>query len=307
MNKKISIIIPVYNAGKTIEKCVESILHNDYSDCEIILINDGSTDDSWKILEGYGKKYPDRMKIFNQENQGVAKTRNFGISLATAEYVMFIDCDDWIENDYLEKFVTEIETKNLDMVIGGYRRVTEKKVLYEMRLKRTEWSKYMTMAPWAKIYRRAFLADNEIEFLDNNIGEDVYFNLQAINLTEKIFIIDYAGYNWFFNEKSISNTSQKNLQSSLNVMYLLNSSYDKLKAAQVIHKPEVEFYFTRYAIWYLLFAGMGSKYANLYAEFETVFGWLQSRFPMFGKNRNISLFRPKGEAMKNKLAVYFFL
>jgi len=129
MNKKISIIIPVYNAGKTIEKCVESILHNDYSDCEIILINDGSTDDSWKILEGYGKKYPDRMKIFNQENQGVAKTRNFGISLATAEYVMFIDCDDWIENDYLEKFVTEIETKNLDMVIGGYRRVTEKKVL----------------------------------------------------------------------------------------------------------------------------------------------------------------------------------
>lgn len=307
MNKKISIIIPIYNAGETIDKCVESILRNDYADCEIILINDGSTDDSWKILEGYGEKYPDRMRIFNQENQGVAKTRNFGISLATAEYVIFIDCDDWIENDYLEKFVTEIETKNLDMVIGGYRRVTEKKVLYEMRLKRTEWSKYMTMAPWAKIYRKAFLADNEIEFLDNNIGEDVYFNLQAISLTEKISIIDYAGYNWFYNEQSVSNSKQKSIKSKLNVLFLLDACYDKLKEIGVVDREEIEFYFTRYIVWYLLFAGQKSSYEEINSELIRTFRWLSEKFPKFQKNKNISLFNPKGEILKNRLAVYVFI
>jgi len=220
---------------------------------------------------------------------------------------MFIDCDDWIDSDYLQKFVAEIETKNLDMAIGGYRRTTNEKILYEMRLQNTEWSKYMTMAPWAKIYRRTFLMENKIEFLDNNIGEDVYFNLQAINLTDKISIIDYCGYNWFYNKQSVSNTKQKTMQNSLSVMHLLNSCYAKLKEFGAISKPEVEFYFTRYIIWYLLFAGRKSGYAQIYAEFTKTFEWLTKNFPLFLRNKNIGLVYPRGETIKNRLAVYLFI
>lgn len=303
----LSILIPVFNAEKTIKKCINSIFHNGFSDYEIILINDGSSDNSWKILETYTKKYPDKIRIFDQENQGVARTRNAGINYADAKYIMFVDCDDWIDSDYLQKFVEEIESRNLDIVIGGYHRTTNDKVLYEMRLKNTSWSRYMIMAPWSRIYRRDFLLENKIDFLNNSIGEDMYFNLQAINLTDKISIIDYCGYNWFCNAKSISNTKQKTLQNPPDVMYLLNSCFDKLKEIGALNKPEVEFYFTRYIIWYLLFSGKNSKYSQLCAEFSKAFKWLNEKFPLFYKNKNISLINPKGETMKNKFAVFLFI
>jgi len=153
------------------------------------------------------------------------------------------------------KEVEEIEKNKFDVVIGGYRRTDGRKTLYEMRLLPVEWSKYMIMAPWAKIYRLKFLTENDLEFLDNNIGEDVYFNLQAINLTDKISIIDYCGYNWFYNEKSVSNTSQKTLDSGMDVMHLLDESYKKLKEIGAVEKKEVEFYFIRYIVWYVLFIG----------------------------------------------------
>lgn len=303
----VSIIIPVYNAEKTLGKCLDSILRGSYSDFSIIAINDGSSDNSWRILEEYKEKFPEKMEIFNQENQGVARTRNAGIMRSNSKYVMFVDCDDWIDPDYIERFVKEAEEKGLDMAIGGYRRTTEEKILFEMKLAPVEWSKYMTMAPWAKIYRKDFLTVNNIEFLDNNIGEDVFFNLQAVNLTEKISIIDYVGYNWFYNERSVSNTVQKSLEKRMDVMYLLDECYGKLEKIGATNKEEVEFYFTRYIIWYLLFAGRRSGYAELRAESEAMFAWIKGKFPEFLANKNISLFRPAGETLKNRLAVYVFL
>jgi len=303
----VSIIIPVYNAEKTLFKCIESILINTYGDYEIILINDGSSDNSMEIMEAYEGKYPEKIKIFSQENQGVAKTRNRGIGYARAKYIMFIDCDDSIENDYIEKFVAEIEKKNLDVVIGGYKRTTSQRVLYEMKLENTPWSRYMTMAPWSKIYKKEFLIENKIEFLDNNIGEDVYFNLQVINLTNKISILDYVGYHWFYNEQSVSNTSQKTLEKKINVMFLLDSCYEKLKERGAIDKEEVEFYFTRYIVWYLLFAGRNSTPLQMVSEFRRTFDWLKQNFPKFLQNKNISLFSPKGETLKNRVAVYIFM
>lgn len=307
MDKKVSIIIPVYNAEKTIAKCIESILSNSFSDYEIILINDGSSDGSLKILEAYASKYPDKIKTYSQENQGVAITRNKGLEYAVSEYVIFIDNDDYVDKDYISRFVEEIEKKNLDIVIGGYRRTDREKTLYEMRLKPFEWSKYMIMAPWAKIYRREFLTTNGLEFLDNNIGEDVYFNLQTINLTKKISIIDYCGYNWFYNKESVSNTSQKTIESGLNVGRLLDESYKKIKEIDVTKKEEVEFYFIRYIVWYLLFVGKNSDSRKMQVECVNVFGWLKEKFPNFQKNGNISLLRPKGETLMNRIIVWVFM
>lgn len=307
MQKKVSVIIPVFNAQATIGRCIDSIFANGYDNFEIIAINDGSSDGSIEILEQYAEKYPGKIRVYNQENMGVAKTRNAGIGHATGEYVMFIDNDDYIDNDYIVTFVKEINEGGLDVVIGGYRRTDGAKTLFEMRLENFEWSKYMVMAPWAKIYRKGFLIANKLEFLDNNIGEDVYFNLQAINLTDKIAIIDYCGYNWFHNMQSVSNAKQKKMANRLDVMKLLNASYERLKEIGTETKKENEFYFTRYIIWYLLFAGRQSAYKELLAEFEKTFAWLRKNYPYFDKNKNISPFRPDGETLRNRIAVYAFV
>ncbi|MEI7621704.1 MAG: glycosyltransferase, partial [Candidatus Moraniibacteriota bacterium] len=283
------------------------ILDSSYQNFEIIVINDGSLDGTGQLLEVYQKKYPEKIKVYAQENQGVAKTRNSGLGYAQGEFVMFVDNDDWVDRDYLETFVCEIEAKKLDVVIGGYRRTTSEQILFEFKLTQTPWSKYMIMAPWAKLYRRAFLVKNNIEFLDNNIGEDVYFNLQVINLTEKLSIIDYCGYNWFFNAQSVSNTKQKAMKNKLNVQHLLDASYAKLKEIGAIDKKEVEFFFIRYLVWYLLFAGRSSSYAEISSEFSKFFGWLKVKFPAFLENENISLLKPKGETLKNRIIVFIFV
>ncbi len=307
MNNIVSIIVPVYNAQEYIERCLDSILANDFTDFEIIAINDGSSDRSLSILNEYAKKYPEKIRVYDQVNQGVAKTRNAGITHATGKYVMFVDNDDYIEKDYLEKFVDEIDKNALEMVIGGYRRTTGKDCLFEMRLSDSEWSKYMIMAPWSKIYSREFLLKKEIKFLDNNIGEDVYFNLQAINLTDRISIMDYCGYNWFYNEQSVSNSKQKNIKNKMNVMFLLESSYAQLKKMGVTDKKVVEFYFIRYIIWYLLFIGRKSDYKEIYSEYFVLFKWLGDKFGDYRKNEYVGLNLPHGETLKNKIIVYVFI
>lgn len=303
----ISIIIPVYNAQNSISRCLNSILNNSFNDVEIIAINDGSSDDSWKILQEYEKNNSGKIRIFNQENQGVAITRNRGIGYAEGEFIMFIDNDDYVDKDYIASFVSKIEDFGSDIVIGGYRRTDGKKTLFEIKLQNVSWSKYMIMAPWAKIYRRKFLLEKKLEFLNNNIGEDVYFNLQVINLTNKIKIINYCGYNWFFNKKSVSNSSQREMKNELNIIFLLDSCWNKLKKIGVSDKEDVEFYFLRYVIWYLLFSGKKSSYFELCREFKKTFKWLKEKYPNFEKNKNVSLFFPVGEAFKNRIVVYFFM
>ena len=227
--KKVTLIIPVYNSEKYIGKCLDSILNQTYTNFEILVVNDGSKDNSQKVIEEYQNKYPDKIIAINQENKGVSKTRNESIKKASGDYIMFIDNDDFLDSDYIETFITEAEKGDYDVVLGGYRRPNENgKIIKEMKLEETEWSKFMIMAPWAKIYKKQYLIDNDIEFLSVNLGEDIYFNLKAMLISDKIKIIPYIGYNWFFNTSSVSNTTQKNI-TQLKVYELLNSFYDMVK------------------------------------------------------------------------------
>ena len=100
----ISIIVPVYNSEKYIDRCLDSILNQTYKDLEIVLVNDGSNDQSLKILENYALR-DTRIKVVNQENKGVAAARNTGLDNATGDYILYVDSDDWIENNMVERMV----------------------------------------------------------------------------------------------------------------------------------------------------------------------------------------------------------
>ena len=307
--EKVTLIIPVYNSEKYIGRCLDSILAQTYSNYEIIVINDGSKDKSQEIIDEYKQKYPEKIISISQKNKGVAITRNESIYRANSKYIMFIDNDDFIDKDYIETYMKIVEQGDYDAVIGGYRRPNEKgKIVRTLGLKESEWSKFMIMTPWAKVYKKQYLIDNDIKFLNNNIGEDIYFNLKAMLLSKKIKITEYIGYNWFFNTKSVSNTTQKNIK-NLQVYELLNSCYDMLQKENLIEENYeiLKTHFTRYIIWLLSFSTKKLSYKVISEEYDKLFNWLESKFPDYKKNNMISYTKPYGEVFSVRFLVKSFM
>ena len=180
MQKKASIIIPVYNSEKYLENCINSVLDQTEQDYELILINDGSKDSSKKIMTDYKNKYPDKIRIFNQENRGIGETRNRGIKEAEGKYIFFIDNDDTIKKDYLETYLNEAEKNDCNIVLGGYETVDENgKIIGKTIPQNVPWSFLRIIMPWAKIYKKDFLIKNNLNFLDTKLGEDVSLNIPA--------------------------------------------------------------------------------------------------------------------------------
>lgn len=307
-NKVVSIIIPIYNAEKYLNRCIDSIVKQSYANVEIIALNDGSTDNSLPILLEYEKNYPKIIRVINQKNMGVSKTRNKGIKLASGEYIMFMDNDDYIDPDYIEKFVSEIDKSNLDVVIGGYRRPDQNgKIIEEIQLKDVEYSKYKIVAAWAKIYRREYIIDNQIEFLNSNIGEDVHFTIQAVSMTSKIKIIPYVGYNWFYNEDSVSNTAHKNMNNNLQFGLLLEKTYNSITEKVASKNDYLEYYFVKLITWFFLYASKGADFSNIKKSVDKYFDWLKLKYPRFYKNKYIGIFSPKGEILLYRVCVFFFV
>ena len=307
--KKVTVVIPVYNSEKYIARCIDSVINQTYQDFEIQIINDGSKDKSQEIIDSYTKKYPDKIISIEQENKGVAKSRNEAIKRSKSKYIMFLDNDDYLDRDYIEKYVNEIEKEELDVVIGGYKRPDENgNIVKTLKLQDKEWCKFMIMTPWAKIFKRQYLIDNDINFLVNNIGEDNYFNFKAMLLTDKIKILDYIGYNWFFNNSSVSNTRQKNIK-QIDIYKFLNSSYNMLESEKLLdkHYKIIETVFTQYIIWIISYSTKGLTYKELGEEYDKIFNWLEERFPKYKRNDMISYTKPLGETFRSRFLMETFM
>ena len=296
----ISVIIPVYNAQDGIKRCVDSLLNQSFKNFEIILLNDGSKDNSLNILKEYELKYS-FVRVIDKQNEGVAVTRNKGILLAEGEYTMFMDNDDFVDSDYIETFYQAIHEKNLDLVIGGYKRVNQdNQIIFSQDIHQSEWSKYIIMAPWAKIYRTEFLKTNNLEFFDYGIGEDIIFNLAAYKTTDKIGLLDYKGYNWYYNNQSISNTSQRGFSPEIDILVLFSKILELGKPSEL-----VVYYLKRYYVWYLLFSGKSSSDQEFIHQYIRIKEWLK-------ENKLISTISPlskkvQGERFQTKISLIVFL
>ena len=316
---KISVIIPMYNPGKEIVRCFKSLENQTFTDYELILIDDGSKDSAYKAVEKYidTSTLKSKTRLLRQENAGVAVTRNRGIDMAEGDYLAFIDQDDFVSKDYLEnlyKAATEVngadeEDSPIDIVVSGYERVcSDGRIILKRDIKDAPWTKYTMITPWAHLYRREFIVDNNIRFLDTKIGEDVYFNLPAYTYTDKIVILKDRGYKWFYNEKSVSNVSHKTLDSKLDVLFLLDSVYDKLAQVDANDSEEMQYYYMRFVCWFMLYATRGSKKENIVDAYEKVFGWLRSKYPNYRKSRYRGFRMPNGEEISfHKYVAAFYL
>lgn len=209
---KVSIIIPVYNAGKYLEYCIDSLLKQTLYDCEFIFVNDGSTDDSLQVLEKY-RKQDSRIVIINQHNQGISCARNTGLISAKGDYIGFSDNDDYMEPDMLEQLYSKAIQYDTDIVVSSTilgrdgKRIFCKPVFPVNEVYNTEFireniipnllEKEDLFGVWNKIYSRSLIVKHQIHFPPNReIEEDQMFNLMAFNKADSAIFIDYNGYNF---------------------------------------------------------------------------------------------------------------
>lgn len=214
MNKLISIIMPVYNAEKYLNRSIESIMNQTYNNIEIILVNDGSTDNSLSICSNY-QKIDSRIKLINQENQGVSFARNKGIDESTGDYIMFIDSDDYIEKNMIEDMVAKITKDDIDLVISGIKMnyirkgqvVGEEK--YQLKDKMYSIEEMLNdilididliciCGPCCKLYKTEILKNSKIKFTNEfTMGEDTWYNLDYIDAcTGKVVTMSNIYYNY---------------------------------------------------------------------------------------------------------------
>lgn len=217
VNPKISIIIPIYNAEKYLERCLDSIINQTLKEIEIICINDGSTDNSLLILEKYAQK-DKRIIIENQNNEGVSSARNKGLKLAKGEYVGYVDADDEITKDFYELLYTNAKKHNAEISCGEIRRPDSKRkkhirnlvYLRKQTATKTEEKYKLARIPercfvWNKIYKREPLLKSKIEFPVGVTYEDILWSHQVLHQLRKLVVIPKAIYNFYWNLDVIRN------------------------------------------------------------------------------------------------------
>ncbi len=302
---KISIVIPVYNGEQYIARCFDSVLNQTLKEVKIIAINDGSSDNSLKILRSYEERYPKSIEVHTQKNVGVAGTRNKGIELAKTKYLMFMDQDDFIDPDYCLTFYTAAQEGDYDIVLGGFKRPgTGSRIINNfVRLKDGPYAKYVCTTLYAKIHKTGFVKKHKIAVFPTKYGEDIVFILHEYAKTNNIKVIDYVGYNWFYNQESVSNTSQKKILSILPPLLVL---LQKQKLYDVSKSSEHEYFILQTVVFYFLWTGKLAKRDDFMQAYGEVFNWLKENYPRFQRNKYI-LFGPKGAPKLNRVSIGVFM
>ena len=278
---QVSVLIPVYNAGEHLGRCLDSLAAQTFHDFEAIALDDGSTDDSLARLRAFAADHP-FLRVETQPNAGVPTTRNRLIKMAKGEFVMFMDNDDAIAPDYIGRYVAEARRTGADVVCGGYRRVTvDGRTMFAVNATNAEWSPYLVVTPWAKIYKKRFLTENDISFFNYGLGEDMPFCLRAYKLANPMAVFNYSGYKWVYNGESISSTVQKTFNADRDPVRLLDECFAKSGADGLSR-----YFYIRYAVWYSIYAGRGAMPKEFLLQVDRLFAWLSehgipARYPLF--------------------------
>ena len=226
--EKVSVIVPVYNGEKSIERCAGSILNQDYPELELILVDDGSRDRSWEIIQAIAAA-DHRVKAIHQENGGVSSARNRALAEASGAYVQFADVDDWLPMDATKMLVREMEAQSAELVVGDFYRVVDgnvsEKGSIEMggALTLQQYANAMMLSPadlyygvlWNKLYRRDIIEQYSIR-MDENISysEDMIFNLEYLLHVKSVAILKAPVYYYQYTKGSLVDQSL-NLSSTI--------------------------------------------------------------------------------------------
>ena len=277
-NELLSIIIPVYNVEKYLEKCIDSIINQTYTNLEIILVDDGSTDNCGNICDEYAKK-DNRIKLIHKENGGTSDARNEGLKISTGEYIGFVDSDDYIEPNMYEEMINNIKKNNADIVICSYNNTNNKKRQRKVNKKRYSYinndeieiiNKEEAVSKlffddscrgflWNKLYKRDMLYnDKKLILFDDNIKilEDLLYNYIVFQNADRVVFNHNRFYNYVQREDSalhlgysLTNKTFFYLMALDKLIQTVNDEKirDKLKRDYCTEATYVYYYLTKYS------------------------------------------------------------
>lgn len=243
--EKVSIIVPVYNVEKYLERCLESLINQTYRNIEILIVNDGSTDNSKKICEKY-KEMDSRIRLINKKNQGLGMARNTGLEYITGKYVLFVDSDDYVERNLVELVYKIAEENNCDFVrFHNYREdiTTGEKKIRKSPLEEGFYSKedikqkillpiigvlpnqtgndFVGMSVWRNLYRASVIRKENLKFVSERefISEDVIFNISFFDVSSRAYVINIPLYHYIVNDNSLTAIYKKDRFDKEVIMY----------------------------------------------------------------------------------------
>lgn len=223
MTEKITVIVPVYNVEDYLDKCLDSVIKQTYKNIEIIVVNDGSTDNSGEICQEYAQK-DNRITYVEQENGGLSDARNAGLERMTGSYVTFVDSDDWIEQDYVEVLYNKLTEYQADVSVGNYYSYNEDEGMYYFHIngdsyyekvfdnvsifenlyESQEMKSFALISAWGKLYKASLF--DYIRFDKGKLGEDGYMNQKLYLLVQKVIYINQGLYAYRQRSGSITKT-----------------------------------------------------------------------------------------------------
>ncbi len=259
MTPKVSMIVPVYNAEKTIGRCIESILNQEYKDFELILMDDGSKDESGTVCDKYAEG-DSRVRVIHKENSGVSDTRNKALDLVRGTYLQFLDADDWITPDATRLMVEAAEQQNCDMVITDFYRVVGERVSHKGAIEEDgilsmdEFAAQMMENPadfyygvlWNKLYKREIVEKYNLR-MDSTISwcEDFMFNLEYIRHCKTFYALQVPIYYYVKTKGSLASQGMsisKTIKMKLMVFEYYNDFYKQVLTEEDYEKNRIQVY-----------------------------------------------------------------
>ena len=307
---RLSIIVPVYNVEKYLKKCIDKILDSTYKDFELIIINDGTKDNSEQIIKEFLDKdeYKNKTTYIAKENTGLSDTRNLGMSIAKGEYIAFVDSDDYIETNMYELMMNKASENDFDVVVSDVRLVYEdsdkeqvissayeKDLFNKDEIKQTMLTYYPVV--WNKIYKKSLLEG--IEFSKGVWYEDMEFNLKIYPRINSIGVVKVPLYNYLQRVGSITYTYNDKLFDIITNMDTVIKYYKK-QGIYDEYKEELEYLYLRYA-----FATFPKRLAKCkdkkkYKEgINFALNKVNEQFSEYKKNKYFKTMGIKGKYIKN--------
>lgn len=247
---EVSVIVPVYNVEKYLGKCLNSLVNQTLENIEIIIVNDGTKDNSEEIIKKFIDKYPQKIVYLKKENGGLSDARNYGIPYAKGEYIAFLDSDDYVEKDMYKEMYELAKKENSDMVECDFLWEYPNKIredIGQVYNGKKEMLEKVRVVAWNKLIRRSILEKTQIQFPKGLRYEDVEFTYKLIPHLNKVSFLKKPYIHYIQRENSISNVQNERTKEIFEVLdnvinyYKKNNFYDE-------YKDELEYVYTRYLL-----------------------------------------------------------
>ena len=285
---KVSVIVPIYNVEKYLEKCINSLLSQTLEDIQIILVNDGSKDNSGTIAKKYAERNKDKVIYVEKENGGLSDARNYGLKYATGDFVAFLDSDDYIEKNAYEEMYNKAIEENADYVecdfIWEYPNKAKIDKQYKYQNKK-EMLSFVRVVAWNKLIKRSLIIEHNLEFPKGLRYEDVEFTYKLIPYINKFAYVDKPFIHYIQREGSIANVQNERTAEIFTVLDEVIEFYKKNNIYEE-YKEELEYNYARYLLCSSLKRMCKIKNKKTRKELlQKTWKKLNCNFPNWKKNR----------------------